>query len=274
MISGHTKLFFLLADPVAHVRTPQKFNDHLARAGIDAVCVALHVPAGQLATVVGALREVRNLSGIIVTIPHKIAIIAHCDDLHDSARLVGAVNIVRREHDGRLVGGNFDGAGFVSALEAAVGPLRGRSVYIAGAGGVARAIAFCVARAGAGRLAIYNRSAAKADALLGAVSSAFPAVATERGEKAPGACDVAINGTSLGLEPGDPLPFDIDTLPAGAAVAEVVMQPLMTALLERAQARGLRIVTGDGMLDHQLAAWVEFIGERLRPDAAHTPGVH
>jgi shikimate dehydrogenase len=183
-----------------------------------------------------------------------------CDELHPSARLMGAVNIARRDGSGRLVGANFDGAGMASALEAELGPLAGRRVYLAGAGGVARAIAFALAQAAVAHLAIHNRSKATADALIDAVRQSFPGVAVVRGDDRPSDFDIAINGTSLGLKQGDPLPFAVDALPATAAVAEVVMNPPMTPLLLRAQSRGLRIVKGDAMLHCQLAAWVNFLG--------------
>jgi shikimate dehydrogenase len=220
----------------------------------------VHVRADALRAVVQGMRSMQNLRGIIVTVPHKIAIVELCDELETSARLMGAVNIVRRNGDGRLVGANFDGAGMVSALEAELGPVAGRRVYVAGAGGVARAIAFALARAGVARLVVRNRSATKADVLRDEVKHAFPKVATARGEDPVRDCDIAINATSLGLKPDDPLPFAIDELPASATVAEVVMNPLMTPLLLRARERGLRIVRGDAMLDAQFAAWVEFLG--------------
>lgn len=260
MITGHTALLPIVADPVTHVRTPAIFNAYLADAGIDAVVVPVHVRAEALRRVVDGMRATQNQRAIIVTVPHKIAIVELCDELHDSARLAGAVNLVRREPDGRLVGANFDGTGFVAALEAELGSVAGKDVYLAGAGGVARAIAFALARAGVARLAIANRSAAKADALCAAVKAAYPAVATTRGQARPALHDIAINGTSVGLKPDDPLPFAVDDLPAHAAVAEVVMNPPVTPLLARAQARGLAIVLGDAMLRFQLAAWVDFLG--------------
>lgn len=260
IISGRTQLCCLLADPVGHVRTPQMFNAHLDAHAVDAVVVPLHVARDDLARVVGALRGVTNLRAIIVTIPHKIAIVELCDTLHDSAQRVGAVNIVRRERDGRLTGANFDGIGFVAALEAKVGLLAGRSVFMAGAGGVARAIAFELARAGAARLMLHNRSLEKGEALLRDVARAFPATGTRMATATPRDCDIAINATSLGLHADDVLAFSIDALPADATVADAVMQPLITPLLRAAQARGLRIVTGDGMLTAQLPFWMDFLG--------------
>lgn len=260
IISGRTQLCCLLADPVEHVRTPQMFNAHLEARAVDVVVVPLHVARDDLVRVVGALRGIANLRAIIVTVPHKIPIVELCDTLHESAQRVGAVNIIRRERDGRLIGANFDGFGFVAALQASVGRLAGRSVFMAGAGGVARAIAFELARAGAVRLMLHNRSLAKGAALLRDVARAFPATSTAIVTATPPDCDIAINATSLGLHAGDPLPFSLEPLHGGAAVAEVVMQPLITPLLRAAQARGLRIVTGDGMLTAQLPCWMHFLG--------------
>jgi shikimate dehydrogenase len=222
--------------------------------------VPLHVARDDLARVVGALRGVANLRAIVVTIPHKIAIVDLCDTLHESAQRVGAVNIVRRELNGRLTGANFDGIGFVAALESKVGLLAGRSVFMAGAGGVARAVAFELARSGAARLMLHNRSREKGEALLHDVARAFPATATAIVTATPPDCDIAINATSLGLHAHDPMPFSIEPLRSDAAVAEVVMQPLITPLLQAARARGLRTVTGDGMLTAQLPRWMDFLG--------------
>ena len=264
MITGHTKLLPIVADPIEHVRTPAIFNAYLAQIGVDAVVVPAHVRSDALRAVVGAMRAVESVAAIFVTVPHKIAMVELCDELHPSARLMGAVNIARRDPGGRLVGANFDGAGMVSALEAELGPLAGRRVYLAGAGGVARAIAFALAQAKVASLAIHNRSAAKADALIEAVKRSFPVVAAVRSDDCPSDFDIAINGTSLGLKPDDPLPFAVESLPATATVAEVVMNPPKTPLLLRAQARGLRIVKGDAMLHCQLAAWVKFLA--LQPE--------
>lgn len=267
-ITGHTKLFCLLADPIGHVRTPQIFNDYLHSHGTDAVVVPAHVSSQNLKTAVDGLRHLHNLKGIIVTVPHKIAILDLCDELDPSAKLVGAVNIIKRDANSRLIGANFDGAGFAEALEQNVGRIAGKSVFMAGAGGVARAIAFNLARKDIAKLSIYNRSADKTDDLLAALKETYGKLEVTRADNRPSSVDIAINATSLGLKKDDPLPFAVDALPKNAVVAEVVMRPLMTSLLLAAQQRGLHIATGDAMLTAQLASWVEFIDG---PGAKGTP---
>jgi shikimate dehydrogenase len=259
MITGRTKLFCIVADPIEHVRTPQMFNAHLETVGIDAVLVPAHVASDKLPLLVSGLRHCENLLGIVVTLPHKIAILDLCDELHSTADLVGAANILRRGPDGRLTGANFDGIGFLRSLEEMVTSVRGKSVYLAGAGGVARAIAFSLAGAGVSQLSIYNRSSDRATELLSAVGKHYPHVATSLADRTPEGFDVAINGTLLGLRATDPLPFSVDALSPHAIVADVVMEPIMTPLLMAARRRGLNILTGDAMLRYQLKLWVEFI---------------
>lgn len=258
-ITGRTKLFCIVADPIEHVRTPQMFNAHLEAVGIDAVLVPVHVTSDKLPLLVSGLRRCENLLGIVVTLPHKIAVVDLCDELHSTAGLIGAANILRRGPDGRLTGANFDGIGFLRSLEEVVTSVQGKSVYLAGAGGVARAIAFGLAGAGVSRLSIYNRSSERAIELLGAVGKHYPDVSTTLADRTPEGFDIAINATLLGLRTDDPLPFSVDALPPHAMVADVVMEPIMTPLLKAARRRGLNILTGDAMLRFQLGLWVEFI---------------
>ena len=103
-ITGRTRVFAILADPIAQVKAPQGLNRIMAERGVDGVMVPLHVAADDLATVLAGLRAVRSFGGAIITVPHKTTIVPLLDSVSDAARLVGAVNAVRREPDGRLVG--------------------------------------------------------------------------------------------------------------------------------------------------------------------------
>jgi shikimate dehydrogenase len=142
---------------------------------------------------------------------------------------------------------------------------RGKRVYMAGAGGAASAIAFAIAEAGAARLTIYNRTAAKAADLAARVHDAYPATETAVGTGDPSGHDIVINGTSLGLKPGDALPFEIARLTPDVLVAEVIMIPETTALLAAASKRGNPIHLGRHMLDEQIRIMAEYI---LGPDGA------
>ena len=258
MISGHTKILAILADPVAHVRTPQVLNTRMAEAGIDAVIVPAEVPPGDLAAAVAGLRRIRNLAGLVVTVPHKTAIPALCDSLSQRAELAASVNVVRRGSDGRLHGDLLDGEGFARGLRLAGVEVAGKRIFLAGAGGAASAIAFSLARRAPARLTVSNRSRAKAQDLVTRLMRAFPNLEAAVGD-GPGVHELAINATSLGLKPEDPLPFEPTELPAGATVAEVIMQPEETALLARARTLGLATHGGRHMLDGQIAEMIDFL---------------
>ncbi|WP_276200201.1 shikimate dehydrogenase [Chelatococcus sp. XZ-Ab1] len=261
-ITGTTRVWGILADPIHHVKTPQALNPMMVARGVDGVMVPMHVGAGALAAVVGAMRHVRNFGGFVVTVPHKTAIAALCDEASETVRRVGAANCVRREADGRFVADMLDGKGFVAGLKREGIDPEGMGVLLAGAGGAANAIAFALAEAGVKRLAIANRTKAKSDDLAARLSKAFPALPVTTEPGGVGGYALVVNATSLGLSEGDPLPVDIAGLTSGQTVAEVIMQPAETALMAAARARGCHVHPGKPMLECQLDLMADFLGMR------------
>ena len=259
-ISGKTAITVILAHPVAHVRTPQAMNAHYDAIGHDGVLVPLHVLPEDLATVVTGLRRMQNLRGIVVTVPHKEAIAALCDDLTEEARQVGAVNVIRRDADGHLTGGQFDGEGFVAGLRSAGHDVAGRAVFMAGAGGAAAGLAFAFARHGAARLTIHNRTQAKAENLATRVRAAYPACDTRAGGPDPAGHDLVVNATSLGMKEGNALPLDVTRLAPPMLAAEVIMVPEVTPFLAEATRRGCATHGGKPMLAAQIALLARFMG--------------
>ena len=259
-ITGHTRIFAILADPVHHVRTPQAINAFCVRTGFDGVMIPIYVAPEGLAAMLAALRAMRNLGGFVVTVPHKVAIVDLLDEVSPHARAIGAVNCVRREADGRLVGTMLDGLGFVEGMRAHGVEPKGKSAYLAGAGGAANAIAFALAEAGVTRLTIANRTRARSDDLAARLKSLFPALPVSMAPASPAGHDLVINGTSLGLKPGDALPLDATALTPDQIVAEVIMQPEETALLAAARAKGCRVHLGHPMLLAQIDLMARHMG--------------
>jgi shikimate dehydrogenase len=259
-ITGHTRILGILADPIQHVKTPQGINRLLDAMQFDGVMVPIHVSPEGLVTLVEGLRRMKNLDGFVVTVPHKTAMPALCDELTPAAARIGAVNVVRRAPDGRLFGGMLDGEGFVAGLRGAGVEPAGRSVYLAGAGGAASAIAFALAQAGVTRLTIANRTRSKAAELIGRIAADFADVRMDVGTDDPSGHELVVNGTSLGLRGGDVLPLNVDRLSASQIVAEIVMQPAETALLRAARSKGCRLLFGAPMLACQIELMAEFMG--------------
>lgn len=258
VICGRTRLVGVMADPVAQARAPGLGNALLAQRGSDAVLVPLHV--ADLPTAVAGLRAVRNLAGTMVSMPHRQAILPLLDALTPEARLVGAVNVVRREADGRLTGHVLDGEGFVGGLLRAGHAVRGKHCLLVGAGGAASAIAYALARHGCASLTLFNRTRAKAIALAQRLRPAFPNTLFRTDEAPDARYAVAINGTCLGMHPDDPLPLTDDQVRRSEVVAECVLAPERTALLERAESMGCLPHGGMRMLEAQMEAHLAWLG--------------
>jgi shikimate dehydrogenase len=258
MITGTTRLYGIIGHPVGHVRVPATFNERFARDGIDAVSLPFDATPERLADAISGLRALENLGGFVVTAPHKQAMVALCDEIVDEAKLVGAVNTVRREPDGRLVGELFDGQGFVRGLLAHGHVLAGKRVFLNGAGGAGNAVAFALARAGVAAITVHNRTASRAVDLVQRLARAYPQCRVTVGPKDARGFDIAANATSVGLEE-DELSFDVSTLAPSTLVAEVIMKPEKTGLILAAEARGCAVQPGRHMLDHQMDLMFEFM---------------
>jgi shikimate dehydrogenase len=259
-ITGDTQLVGIIADPVAHVRTPQMFNAAAQQLGLPVVCVPFHVPPAQLDAWLAGCAGLRNLAGLIVTIPHKELVIPFCDDLTDTAKLVGSANVLRRERDtGRWIGGNFDGQGFVAGLRAQGHTLAGKRVLQVGAGGAGKSMAYGILCERPAELVIANRSMEKAVALAAQLRGALPSAGGRAGDADPRDFDVIVNATSVGLT-DNAMPVDIARLDAGALVCEAVVREGGTALLKAAAERGCAVHRGEWMLRGQIAELGRFLG--------------
>jgi len=268
LITGHTQIFGIIADPVVQVRTPELINAYFAEHGIDAVMVPLHVPAESLAQAMDGLRTLRNLSGLVVTVPHKKAAAAMCARLGPTASVVGAANMLRRQHDGSWVGDMFDGEGFVAGLRGQGYDPAGQRILMVGAGGAAGAMAFALAQSGVAYLGIANRTRARAAEMAQRVRQVLPHAAVEDVDNDPAGYDMVVNATSLGMRADDPLPLDANRLDASTLVVEIITKPPMTALLQAAQQRGCPIHEGRHMLQAQIALMARFLLDG--PDAIET----
>jgi shikimate dehydrogenase len=204
-----------------------------------------------------AVRGARAMGwvGFNCSIPHKVAVIEHLDGLGASAEVIGAVNCVVAR-DGRWIGENTDGQGFLEALKTVVDPA-GRSLVIFGAGGAARAIAVEAALAGAASITVVNRGHERgeelADLLIARTSCAASFAQWEGDYAVPEGTDIVVNATSIGLFPDVDarVPVDVDSLRPGMVVADVIGNPPRTRLIRDAEARGCTVLDGLGMLVNQ-----------------------
>jgi shikimate dehydrogenase len=258
-ITGKTRIMFILACPVEHVRGSALLTHRLRALGHDVAVAPLHVAPEDLERTVAAIRLFRNVIGFGVTIPHKIAVCGLLDELLPQASQVGSVNFVHRDAAGRLRGENLDGSGFVEGARQSGIEFAQKRVLLLGAGGAGRSIAFSIAAAGAGCIGIANRTPEKADELARAVRVAYPHCDAFAAPADPAGFDAVVNTTSVGMKPGDPLPIDPSRLTSSMSVSEIILAPEITPLVEAARSKGCRVSLGSTMLAHQLDRLVRFL---------------
>jgi len=259
-ITGKTKLYGIVADPILQVKTPQTINAWMSKHHVDGILVPIHVPASGLKSLVEGLRGMINLGGLVVTVPHKTTIIHLCDEVSQAAQLVGAVNIIRRTSAGRLVGDILDGKGFVGGLKQHNIDIKGKKVFLVGAGGAANAIAFSLCESGVQELAVHNRTKSKVEDMFSRLGKIYPSVKMTFATSSPVGYDVIVNASSLGMAETDPLPCAIEALQSNQVVAEIIMSPTLTPLLAAAQQKGCKIQYGLPMLESQIELMVDFMG--------------
>jgi shikimate dehydrogenase len=244
-----TLVFGIIGDPIAQARSPLVFNHLFKQRGVDAVMVPMHVAASGVDRAMTGLRELHNLAGLIVTMPHKLAAARLSRPCSERARLAQAVNALRNAPDG-WEGDLFDGEGFAVGLETRGFKLAGQNCAIVGAGGAGTAIAITLLERGIASLKLWDADQARAAYLVERLRTISPAHMLLG--QPDSHTDIAINATPLGMNVEDPIPMDVSLLPPKAIVADVIMQPATTKLLDEANRRGHEVHGGRHMLDGQV----------------------
>lgn len=268
-----TGLCAVIGNPVAHSLSPAMHNAAFRAASLNYVYLAFEVT--DLAGCMAGMRAFRNFRGMSVTIPHKIAIMAHLDEVEPLARAVGCVNTVVNE-DGRLRGAITDGLGTLRAFDRAGVSLEGKSILFVGTGGAARAVAFAMATSGAPeRLHILGRTPSRVQELAGDLRQCAPmpvlsgAIAAMSAEEAAG-YDVIVHATPMGMyghaEGQSAVP--LEWLQSGQVVFDMVYRPMETRLITDAKSVGCAIIPGLEMLLYQAVLQFELWMNQEAPEAA------
>jgi shikimate dehydrogenase len=237
--------------PVAHSRSPLIHRFWLQDLKIEGSYELAAVATADFPAFVRDLPR-RGFVGANVTLPHKQMAFELCDIRTETAAYLKVVNTLWIEA-GRLCGDNTDAAGFVGALdEDAPGwDINSRKAVVIGAGGAARAIVYALRLRGMKRIFLINRTKQRAVELALEFGAPIEVVNFPDLPGALAGADILVNTTSLGMQGQPPLAIDLGSLPPDAVVSDIAYVPLETALMRAARARGLRAVSGVGMLLHQ-----------------------
>ena len=270
MIRGSTSLIGHIGWPTHTFKSPMIYNPYFEDAGVDAVVVPMGCKPEHYAHFLQALFTLENVSGALITMPHKVATVELLDEASPAVRIAGSCNAVRRTADGRLQGDMFDGEGFVRGLRRKGCGVQGARALVVGAGGVGCAIAASLAGSGVSMLSLYDSRPEAAQALAQRLRANCPGLEVRTGRNDPQGHDIVVNATPMGMNEGDAMPTDVSRIAPEAFVGEVVMKAEMTAFLQAVRARGCRFQVGADMLFEQIPAYLEYFGlptttpERLR----------
>ena len=258
-ITGHTRLLALFGSPVSHSGSPAMYNYSFERLNLDYVYVAIDVDRAGLKEAVSAAR-LYNMRGFNLTMPCKNDVISYIDELSPVAGLIGAVNTVVNE-DGKLIGYNTDGVGFIKNLEAHKVSISGKKIVVAGAGGAATAIIVQSALDGAAEINVFNKKSETFTRMLGTIERIKNEVSnvaidiydlsdTTKFIECIRQADVFVNATVVGMKPfeNDSVIKDLSAFHKGLVVADAVYNPLETKLLREAGEAGCICIDGKGML--------------------------
>jgi shikimate dehydrogenase len=246
-------LYGVIGCPIKHSMSPDIHNDAFKELKIDGYYHAFHVEPDQLNETVQALK-VLGVKGFNVTIPHKVSIIPFLDELDETAKIVGAVNTVVNVN-GRLVGYNTDGNGYIESLtKVLTKPISEHRFLIIGSGGAARGIYYTLAHQGCREIDICNRTVSKAEELIKECpfEHTSKALSIETAELQLEDYDIIIQTTAVGMHPNiTSKPLSLKNAKHSAVISDIVYNPIKTALLIEAEELGLKVHNGVGMFVYQ-----------------------
>ena len=256
-LTGATRLYVIVGDPIAQVKSPGGVTQSFQARGLDAILAPAQIAPADLTLFLDACTKLKNLDGIVVTVPHKFGCFAYCRSASERSNFLGTVNVMRRD-GGSWHGDIVDGLGFVGAARAHGVDPKGKRAQLVGAGGAGSAIALALVEAGVGELAIHDGDARRRDALIGRLA-ALGKARISVGSPDPTGFALVGNATPAGMKPGDPLPIDASKLTSDMYVGCVITSPAVSPLVAAARAKGCVTGTGGEMYAALQEMMVDFL---------------
>jgi shikimate dehydrogenase len=246
------KLAGVMGMPIFQSRSPVIHNHWIREHGIRGAYGHFPVQPDRVEPAIRGLSAL-GLAGCNITLPHKVAAMSLMDELTPMAKRIGAINCIVVQADGRLVGHNNDGFGYIQSIRDAQPTWRADAgpVVLLGSGGAARAVLISLVQEGANEIRLINRSRDKAEALAQGLESVVKVLDWSERHAALAGAVMLINTTNQGMYGQPPLDLNLDDLPRHALVSDLIYIPLQTPLLVAASQRGNPTVNGLGMLLNQ-----------------------
>jgi len=238
------KRYLVIGNPIKHSLSPELHNYWFMQNNIDAIYEKKQIEEKDIK---GIISEIKNdeIEGINVTVPFKKAVIPFLDELEYFAKKTQSVNTIYKKNN-KIVGTNTDVTGFTYALQQIKYSVKGKKIFILGAGGVAPSIIFALEQMEASTIMLSNRTKEKAENL----KKLFPYVELVKWGDIK-SFDMIINATSLGLKENDKIPINYDDIGSGKLFYDVIYNPKKTNFLFEGEKRGHQIENGKMMFVYQ-----------------------
>jgi shikimate dehydrogenase len=248
-IDAKTKIFCVIGDPIEHSLSPAMHNTVFAKLGKNCCYTAFNIKPENLADAIKGMQAM-GIGGINVTIPHKVSVMDHLDELSREARIIGAVNTIKMGE--KLTGYNTDGMGALMALKNGGADPNGRNVLLLGSGGAARAIAVTLALKGKiSSLTILGVVKEEIEKLVEDISKDTPItpvgglLGDTTLKDALSKADILIHATPIGMHPNtDDALVTADLMSPELKLMDIVYTPLETKLMQEAKKAGLDVIIG------------------------------
>ena len=257
-INGKTRMFGIVGDPIEQVRSPEMVTWEFHQRPYNAVMIPIHIAQSDFDNVIPDIMQIRNLDGLIFTIPFKVKALGLAKTLGQQASLVGAINAIKRQSNGDWCGEIFDGLGCVEAFKLRGIALKDKRIQLIGLGGAGSAICVAVAHEHPSMMRLFDLNERNAEQMIRLVKQISPRTVVELDTPRCDDIDVLMNASPVGMLGDARLPLAVETFKKDLVVFDAIVMPEITPLIKLAQDCGCEVVKGREMMLGQISKLVDY----------------
>ena len=252
-VNGKTRVYGIVGDPIEQVRSPEMVTWEMQKRDHNAVLIPMHIARDEFDTVIPHIMRMRNLDGLIFTIPFKAQAIALAKTLGPQASQIGAINALKKHSNGAWSGEIFDGMGCVEAFKQRGITLQDKRLQLIGLGGAGSAICVALAYEKPKLLRLFDINPQTTERMAKMVNTISPQTAVEVGLPLAEGIDILLNASPVGMLSDARLPLAVEQFKKELIVFDAIVMPENTPLLTLAQDCGCQVVRGREMMLGQIS---------------------
>ena len=257
-VNGKTRVYAIVGDPIEQVRSPEMVTWEMQKRDHNAVLIPMHIARDEFDTVMPHIMRMRNLDGLIFTIPFKAQAIALAKTLGPQASQIGAINALKKHSNGAWSGEIFDGMGCVEAFKQRGITLQDKRLQLIGLGGAGSAICVALAYEKPKLLRLFDINAQTTERMAKMVNTISPQTVVEVGLPLAEGIDILLNASPVGMLSDARLPLAVQQFKKELIVFDAIVMPENTPLLSLAQDCGCQVVRGREMMLGQISKIVDY----------------